>query len=98
MHTILIEEVKKNKTPSVQYALFDNERIIKRYAYVYADVENKKEATENTTYNAYSVTKTFTALSILQLAEQNKLRLDGTLRDYLPDIPYGSEITVKQVN
>ena len=97
MHTILIEEVKKNRTPSVQYAIFDTERIIRRYTYGYADFENKKEATENTTYNAYSVTKTFTALAILQLAEQNKLRLDGALREYLPDIPYGPEITVKQV-
>jgi D-alanyl-D-alanine carboxypeptidase len=38
-----------------------------------ADIKNQRKTTENSTYNAYSVTKTFTALAILQLAEQEKL-------------------------
>ena len=71
----------------MQYALFDNEKIIRRYSYGYADIENKKEVNENTTYNAYSVTKTFTALAVLQLAEQKKLRLDH------PITAHGSKVS-----
>jgi D-alanyl-D-alanine carboxypeptidase len=94
---ILIDEVKKNKTPSVQYALFDKNGIIKKHSYGFADIDSGNEADYNTTYNAYSVTKTFTALAVLQLVQLGKLKLNDNIRDYLPDIPYNSAITIKQV-
>ena len=80
IHDILAGEVIMDRRPSVHYAIFDPEKIIRRYAYGYSDIGNKKEVNENITYNAYSVTKTFTALAILQLAEQNKLSLDDTVK------------------
>ena len=94
---VLLAEIRENKSPSVQYALFDRERIIKKYAFGFTDIDAGKEAGKNTTYNAYSVTKTFTALAVLQLVQHGKLRLDDSIKKYLPDIPYSSDITIKQV-
>lgn len=94
---LLCYEVKKGRSPSIQYALFNKDRIIKRYTYGYADIIHKKEADQYNTYNAFSVTKTFTALAILQLAEVNKLSIDDAIKKYLPDLPYGPDITIKQV-
>jgi D-alanyl-D-alanine carboxypeptidase len=94
---ILIDEIKKKKTPSVQYALFDKDGIIKKLAYGPADIDSGNEADINTTYNAYSVTKTFTALAVLQLVQQGRLKLNDSIRNYLTDFPYNPEITVKQV-
>ena len=94
---ILNNEIESDKSPSVQYYLFDNERIITSFRLGFADIGKQKQTNENTTYHAFSVTKTFTALAVLQLAEQGKIDLEQKVIHYLPDFTYGQEITVKQL-
>ncbi len=48
-------------------------------------------------YRIASVTKTLTAQAVLRLAEQGRLSLDDPLEKYVPDIPYGDEITVQHL-
>jgi D-alanyl-D-alanine carboxypeptidase len=62
-----------------------------------ADIYENRIADHKTTYHAYSVTKTFTALAILQLAAAGKLDIDNAVYLYLPDFPYGSHITVRHL-
>jgi CubicO group peptidase (beta-lactamase class C family) len=94
---ILIEQIKKDSTPSVQYAIFNKDSIIHRFQFGFADIKNQKKTDENTSYNAYSVTKTFTALAVLQLAEQKKLEIDQPVKKYLSEFPYSIEITIRQL-
>ena len=95
--TILSKYIKENKTPSVQYVFFNRNTITYSFQSGLADIKNRRKTTENTTYNAYSVTKTFTALAILQLAEQEKLDIEHPIKDYLPEFPYPPQITIKQL-
>ncbi len=44
-----------------------------------------------------SITKTFVATVILQLADEGKLRLDDKLSVYYPDYPNASNITLRQM-
>ncbi len=97
IENVLIDQVAANKTPSVQYILFDEDSIIRRYSHGLADIAGLKEVNVHTTYNAFSVTKTFTALAILQLAEQEKLDIEQPISKYLPDFPYGPAITIRQL-
>ncbi len=94
---ILIKQVEGNKTPSVQYVIFNKDSVIHRFHYGFADMKNKQKTSENTTYNAFSATKTFTALSILQLAEQKKLDIEQPVIKYLPDFPYSPGLTIRQL-
>jgi len=94
---ILIELVDKNKTPSVQYLIFTKDSVIHRFQKGFADINNKKDINQNTTYNAFSVTKTFTALAILQLAEKESLNIDKPVNEYLSDFTYSSNITIRQL-
>jgi D-alanyl-D-alanine carboxypeptidase len=94
---ILLEQVNANRTPSVAYYLFDQDRIIKKASYGLADIKTNKQVDEQTTYNAFSVTKTFTALAVLQLADEKKLDINKPIKNYLPEFPYADKITVKQV-
>lgn len=48
-------------------------------------------------YRIASVTKTFTATAVLQLAEKRKLSLDDTLDKYVPNIPRGRQITIRNL-
>jgi len=97
INNILIKQIEDDNTPSVQYVIFTKDTIIHKFQYGFADIKKQEKATENTTYNVYSVTKTFTALAILQLTEQKKLDIEQPVKKYLPEFPYSSEITIKQL-
>jgi D-alanyl-D-alanine carboxypeptidase len=94
---ILIKQAGENDTPSVQYTIFDKDSVIHRFQCGFADIKNQKASAENTTYNVFSVTKTFTALSVLQLAEKKKLDIEQSVKKYLPGFPYSSGITIRQL-
>ncbi len=94
---VLMREVETNNTPSVQYVLFSHDSVIHEFHYGLAEVKNQIKADKQTTYNAFSVTKTFTALAILQLAEKGRLNIDHPAKQYLPDFPYSSDITIRHL-
>lgn len=94
---LLKSEIENNKAPSIQYFIFDQDNIINSFQQGLADIKSQKKVDTNTHYNAFSVTKTFTAIAILQLAENGKLELDKPVIQYLRDFPYGTQITVKHL-
>jgi len=55
-----------------------------------ADVEAGIEATAETQYRVGSITKTFTAVAVMQLRDRGKLDLDDCLEEHLPGIANGS--------
>lgn len=94
---ILTKLVVGNKTPSVQYTIFDKDTIIHKFQAGLSDVKNQIAVNWNTTYQAFSVTKTFTALAILQLAEKGKLAIDTSASQYLPNFPYNTNISLRHL-
>lgn len=91
-------QVSAGKTPSVQYAFFDLDSTIYSFRRGVRNVASGEAAGEQTTYQLFSITKTFTALAVLQLAEEGKIGLDEPVRRYLPDFRfYSDSITVKQL-
>jgi len=55
--------------------------------YGYAQLSPPKPATPQTSYRIASVTKTLTAVAIMQLVEQGKLSLDDEIHTHLPRFP-----------
>lgn len=64
----------------------DGKPIIRR-AFGYADLEKHEKAGPETNYRLASVSKQFTAASILLLKQHNKLKLEDPIRRYLPELP-----------
>ena len=58
---ILSTQIKKHKTPGLQYLFFNQDSIIYSYSGGKANLDTHVEVTDKTTFNAYSVTKTFIA-------------------------------------
>lgn len=54
-------------------------------SYGFADAETRRPATDRTYYRVGSITKQFTALMLLQLAERGKVRLSDPLVKYVPE-------------
>ncbi|CCQ12198.1 D-alanyl-D-alanine carboxypeptidase [Pseudoalteromonas luteoviolacea B = ATCC 29581] len=71
--------------------------IIMAKGFGYADRENKRENTPDTTFMIGSVTKQFTAVALLMLQEQGILSLDDKLSFYLPTFPSGDKISIRQL-
>jgi CubicO group peptidase (beta-lactamase class C family) len=59
-------------------------KVIYKKAFGYADFEKKTPNETDAKFYIYSLTKPFTAVLIMQLVEEGKLKLDGTITDYLP--------------
>lgn len=93
----LDEQIEKGQTPSVQYVLFNQNEILYQYRNGYSDLKNKIPTDSNTTFNAYSITKTFTALAVLQLAEKNIIDINKPVRYYMPDHFISEKITIKHL-
>src|SRR3989449_10519518 len=74
---------KQQHLPSVALTVVQGDRPVWAKAFGYADLSAKRAATPQTLYRIGSITKTFTALAILQLREDGKLRLDDRVRDHV---------------
>jgi CubicO group peptidase (beta-lactamase class C family) len=74
----------------------DNGKVIFKKGYGLANMEWNIPNTTDTRFRLASLTKQFTAMGIMQLVEQGKLRLDGKITDYLADYPKaaGDKITI----
>jgi CubicO group peptidase (beta-lactamase class C family) len=53
----------------------------------YSDLENKVPAKPESSYRLASITKTLTAISVLQLVEAGKIDLDAEVQTYVPYFP-----------
>ena len=71
--------------PSVSAAVFRDGEVLWERALGLADVEARQEATPQTQYRIGSITKTFTAVGILQLRDAGELSLDDPLTKHLPE-------------
>lgn len=97
INDFLKDQVNNGNTPSIQYAFFDTESIIFELRYGLKDVKSKVPVDALTTYHLYSITKTFTALAVLQLAQERKVVLTEPVITYLPEFPYHRDVTVVQL-
>ncbi|HEY0591005.1 MAG TPA: serine hydrolase domain-containing protein, partial [Thermoanaerobaculia bacterium] len=63
-----------------------------------ADLENRTAATATTNYRLASVTKQFTAMAILILADEGKLSLGDSIGRWLGDLPsWGEGVTIRHL-
>ena len=74
-------------------------QVIYERAFGYANLEWGIPNTLDTKFEIASMTKPMTALVIMQLVEEGKVRLDGKVSDYIPYYPRetGTKITVEQL-
>jgi CubicO group peptidase (beta-lactamase class C family) len=94
----LFKEFNGSDTPGAVVMVIREGKVIYDKGYGLANVEQKIPCTTSTNFRLASVSKQFTAASILILAEQKKLSLDDPITKFFPEFPaYGTEITVRHL-
>jgi CubicO group peptidase (beta-lactamase class C family) len=79
-------ELARDNLGSVTIGVVADNRLVWSRSHGYADMERKLPATADSVYRIGSITKQFTALMLLQLVEQGKVRLSDPVEKYLPEV------------
>ncbi|WP_281540754.1 serine hydrolase [Maribacter aestuarii] len=91
----LITKQYKPEDPGITALVYKNGETLYRKAFGMANLELGVKMTPEHVFELGSITKQFTAVSILMLMEQGKLSLEDEITKFLPDYPTnGQRITV----
>jgi len=94
--THLLSELSSEDEPGIQYVVVNNDSVVFEYSFGLADIKNKISLSDSHTMSAFSMTKTLTAIGILQLVERHKIKLSDRVSLYI-EHPYDSKITIRQL-
>ncbi|MBE0538230.1 MAG: beta-lactamase family protein [Ignavibacterium sp.] len=94
----IFSDYNKPDVPGAAVMVIENGEIIFEKSYGLANVEKNLPVTEATNFRLASVTKQFTAMSILMLIDRGQLKLETTLKEIFPNFPdYGKNIKIKNL-
>jgi serine-type D-Ala-D-Ala carboxypeptidase/endopeptidase len=77
---------KQNPTPGLVYGIVANGKLVHVRGFGVQDMAEKRPVTADSLFRIASMTKAFTALSILSLRDAGKLSLDDLAEKYVPEM------------
>lgn len=94
----LKKEMNDQKIPGLQIAVIKNNKVLFSESLGIANVEFMVPVTHRTKFSINSIAKIFTAVTMMQLVEKGKLRIEDPISYYLDRLPENwGKITVKQL-
>jgi CubicO group peptidase (beta-lactamase class C family) len=94
----LFHDFDQANVPGAAVMVIQNGEPILAKGYGLANLEKKIPCATNTHFRLASLTKQFTAMAVLILAEERKLSLEDHLPKFFPEFPeYGEMITIRQL-
>lgn len=103
LEQIVRDELQRGLISGVSLALVEDQRIVYTHGFGWADKKRQQPARPDTIYRAGSISKLFTALAAMQLAEQGTLDIDQPVTRYLPTLgvvspfPDAGPMTLRQL-
>ncbi len=84
------EYMVEEQTPGLALAIVDRDSLLLVQTFGFADRETRTPVTASTRFLAGSISKTFTAIALLQLQEEGLVDVNRPVQDYLPWFRVGS--------
>ena len=95
---LIKQQMDEQRIPGLSLAVTVDNEIVFTKGYGLANVELKSPALAESVYEIASLTKQFTAMAVLLLAQDGKLSIDDLLSRHFPEAPPAwSKITIRQV-
>src|SRR5690242_8283317 len=76
--------VQEDGVVGAAYVVLDKGKIIEAHQVGLADIEKRQPVDSNTIFHWASITKTLTAVALMQLRDRGKLSLDDPIVKYVP--------------
>jgi len=94
----VFEKWDKSDSPGCALGVYRDGQIIYKHGYGMANLNDDVAITPATVFHVASMSKQFTAASIVLLAQQGKLSLDDDVLKYIPELPdFGERITIRHL-
>src|SRR5580693_8208012 len=94
----VFEKWDKPDSPGCSLGVYKDGKIAYKRGYGMANLNDDIPNTPATVFHVASMSKQFTAASIVLLAQQGKLSLDDDVRKYIPELPdFGQRITIRHL-
>lgn len=94
----LLVSYNRPDAPGASVVVIRDGKVVVRRAYGMADLERHITATPETDYRLASVSKQFTAMAVMLLAKDGKLRYEQPVRDFLPELPAATQaVTIRHL-
>ena len=91
-----ISKYTAHDEPGIHYIMVDKRSTKFSHSVGLSNIKRNIALTSNHTMAAFSMTKTLTAIAVLQLVEHNEINLDDKVIDYVAH-PYDSDITIQHL-
>src|SRR5438477_512103 len=80
----IAQRMKAEQVPGLSVAITDRQKLLRVSSYGFADVKTKVPITADSLFEIGSISKSFTAVSLLQLREEGKFDPQQPVTKYLP--------------
>src|SRR5258706_10954100 len=84
--SIFSTSARTNHNPAIAYGIVVDDKMIYSNAVGYSNLEKRIVATSKIRFRIASMTKSFTAMSILRLRDEGKLQLSDPVAKYIPEM------------
>ncbi|MCX2739439.1 serine hydrolase domain-containing protein [Pontibacter anaerobius] len=86
--SLLKSEMEQQHVAGMMLTIVSKDSVLYAGGLGLADIEKKTPVTERHLFRQGSITKLFTALAVLKLVDEGKLRMDSRLKDIAPEVPF----------
>jgi CubicO group peptidase (beta-lactamase class C family) len=94
----VFEKYDHTDTPGCALGVYKDGQIVYKHGYGMANLNDDVTITPETVFHVASMSKQFTAASILLLQQQGKLSIDDDVHKYIPELPdFGERITLRNL-
>ena len=89
--------IEQNQAAMGSLSIFKKGREVYQRSFGYVDLQHEIKANAETKYPVFMASTVLTATIIMQLIEEQKLKLETRLAEFFPEIPKAKEITIEQL-
>jgi len=95
---LILKNLADNRSPGAAVSIRESGRVLFARGYGVRDLRSRTAIDSHTNFRLASCTKQFTAMAIMLLVHDGKLRYDENLKDVFPEFPkYGEAITIRNL-
>jgi len=91
------DAIESNRRGMGSLSIYHEGKEVYQRSIGYENVENKLKSSAETRYRIGSITKSFMAVIIMQMIEEDKLNLNSKLSEYYPEFQNSDKITIEHL-